>query len=492
VNWRFQVFGSAMPAAEEKTKRYASGIVYAEIRSEKFGGRSLNNNNLGANLSGNRGALRYSASAYFTSLEDKAQQPRNRFVLNAGLPWLNFALGDATPYYDEIILWGRRVRGLQASLNTGWVNFDFITGQTSRQVDPLYILEPDTINVGQFITTRQRFGTFQQNLLGLRLSFGSPAKRGFLWGFTLLKVRDDKNSLPTDSSNVVQIGRVTPRDNLVLGTDIGFALDRRRFEIKASGARSLLSNDILPGPLSADSLKKISNINLPFNPQDFDQWFILNESTSPLDPTGKTSLAYQLALQFNYFNHLLSTGYKQLGSEYLSLGHSFLRNDIRGFFINDRWRMLRNRAYVTLGLESYDDHFNTIDGRPATNLQTWQFSAAIFWNPNLPGLNFNFRNHRRDNAVDTTLVKNFAPEDNATRDFSLSLNYDVTAFDLDHTITLSVTNSSRVDNINRTSPGAISSDVASNTDARLCRFQFDRCFRRHQFRHDSCRWHYRH
>jgi hypothetical protein len=454
-SWRFQVSGKVEEIAETKSARRATGVAYAEMRREKFSGRSLNNTNIGANLSGNTGPLLYSASAYFTSLEDQTLQPRNRFVINAGLPWLNFTLGDATPYYDELILWGRRVRGFQVGLNTGWVNFDFITGETVRQVDPLYV----TVNPITGQQVRQRFGTFKQSLLGLRPSFGS--RNGFMWGFTILKVRDDKDSLPTDSTNVVQVGRVTPRDNLVLGTDVSLALDRRRFEIKASGAWSLLSNDISSGSISPDSLKKISDVDLPFDPKSFDSWFILNESTSPLDPRGKTSLAYQLTLHFNYFNQFFSAGYKQLGSEYVSLGNSFLRNDIRGFFINNRCRLLRNRAFLTLGLERYNDHFNNLDGRPKTDLNTWQVGLAVFWNPDLPSLNFNFRNHSRDNGVDPTVVTNFAQEDNATRDLSVSLNYDVTAFNFDHTVILSLTNSDRVDNVKRV-PGAVTGDVASN------------------------------
>lgn len=458
-SWRFQVSGKVEEVAEASSARRATGVAYAEMRREKFSGRSLNNTNIGADLSGKTGPLLYSASAYFTSLEDNTLQPRNRFVINAGLSWLNFTLGDATPYYDELILWGRRVRGFQVALNTGWVNFDFITGETVRQVDPLYGFVPNPLDSTQLITQRQRFGTFKQTLLGLRPSFGS--RNGFMWGFTVVKVRDDKDSLPTDSTNVVQVGRVTPRDNLVLGTDVSLALDRRRFEIKASGAWSLLSNDITSGAIVSDSLKKISDVDLPFDPQDFDSWFILNESTSPLDPRGKTSLAYQLTLHFNYFNQFLSAGYKQIGSEYVSLGHSFLRNDIRGFFINDRWRLLRNRAFLTLGLERYNDHFNNLDGRPKTDLNTWQLGLAVFWDPNLPSLNFNFRNHSRDNGVDPTLATPFAQEDNATRDLSISLNYDVTAFDFDHTLILSLTNSDRVDNVSRV-PGAVTGDVASD------------------------------
>ena len=461
INWRFRVSGQTNQTVEASSSKKAQGVVYAESRREQFNGVILNNNNIGADLSGSNGALQYSASAYFTSLEDAVQQPRNRFVISAGLPWLKLTLGDATPYFHELLLWGRRVRGIQAGLNTGWINFDVVTGETVRQVDPLYVVDSLTAQ-----KTRQSFGTFKQTLLGLRPSFGS--RNGFYWGFTLLKVRDDKNSLPPDTSNVTTSGRVTPRDNLVAGTDISLALDRRRFEIKASSAWSLLTNDIAAGSISADSIKKISDVKLPFDPKNFESWFILNESTSPLDLRGKTSLAYQVALNLNYFNHFINAGYKRIGSEYLSLAQSFLRNDIRGFFINDRWRMARNRVYLNAGLESYRDHFNTVDQRPATRLNTVQLGVAIFWEPNLPSFNFSFRNNNRNNNLDTTLFRTFAPENNATRDLSFTLNYDFTALNLEHSLMLNLTNSDRADNIR--SP--ISGDVASNLKTVSLRSRF--------------------
>jgi hypothetical protein len=442
MSWRFEVIGRSAGSepeaiAAQKSKNRPTGLVYAEMRREKFSGVSLNNNNAGANLTGNTGPLAYSASAYFTSLEDEAFQPRNRFVLTAGLPWLSFTLGDATPYFDELVLWGRRVRGLQAGLHTGWINFDFVSGETVRQTPT----------------------TYKQNLIGLRPSFGSP--NGFLWGFTLLKVRDDKNSLTAGASPV------TPRDNLVLGTDLIFAFDRRRLELQASGAFSLLTSDISSGALSKATAEEKFDTELPFDPQDLEKWFILNESTAPLDPRGKTSLAYQLGLRFNYFNHFIYAGYKQIGSQYVSLGHSFLRNDIRGFFISDRWRMFRNRVYFTLGLESYDDHFNTIDDRPQTKLKTWQYGLSIYWDPNLPSLNFTVRDHNRNNGVDTSMVTNFAAENNVTRDYSVSLNYEVTALNFDHTLTFSLMSSDRTDHVN-----AALGEVSANLKALSLRTKF--------------------
>jgi len=461
VNWRFRVAGPTNQTIETAARKTVEGVVYAESRREKFNGITLNNNNVGADLFGKNSALQYSASAYFTSLEDAALQPRHRFTLNAGLPWLKVTLGDATPYYDELLLWGRRVRGIQAGINTGWVNFDIVTGETVRQVDPLYVVVVDSLTATK---TRQRFGTFKQSLLGLRPSFGN--RNGFLLGFTLLKIRDDKNSLPVDPDSVKVFGRTTPRDNLVAGADVSLALDRRRLEIKASGAWSLLTNDISAGSASQDNIKNISDVDLPFDPKKLESWFILNESTTPLDPRGKTSLAYQVTLNLNYFNHFINAGYKRLGAEYLSLAQSFLRNDIRGFFISDRWRMLRNRVYLNAGLESYEDQFNNAAPNPATRLNTVQLGVSIFWEPNLPSFNFSFRNNDRNNNIDTTQA--FAAEDNATRDLSFTLNYDFTALSLEHALMLNLTNSDRVDNATR----ALAGDAASNLKTISLRSRF--------------------
>lgn len=429
LSWRFSVLAEEdVPITSRRS--FATGLVFAESRREKFSGNKLDNDNFGGNLSGGYGAIGYSGQLYITSLEDAAFQPRNRFSFSAGTPWLSFSVGDINPRFDELILWGQRVRGFSTALRLGSIfNVDFVTGATLRKVASKY-----DSTAGRYT----RFGTFERKLLGVRPSFGGG--RNFQWGFTLLKVRDQVGSLKADTSSV------TPRDNLVVGSDLLVAFDSHRFELKASVAASLLSKDITNGPVSKDSIAAEFDVELPFDPASFEKYFIINESTIPLDPTGASSLAYNLTLRLNYFNNYLQLGYKRIGGEYFSLGNSFLRNDVRGFFAYDRLRLFRNRVYVNLGLERYDDHFSEIDDTPKIDLNTVSYGLSFFWGQNLPALNFSVRNYRRDNNIDA-LVDSTQDnrEDALTRDVNLSINYDVALFNLNHTLSLNLMSSNRDD-----------------------------------------------
>jgi hypothetical protein len=275
--------------------------------------------------------------------------------------------------------------------------------------------------------------------LGIRPSFGGG--QNFQWGITLLKVRDQVNSLKVGESSV------TPKDNLVVGSDLLIAFASHRFELKASVAASLLSKDISNGPLSKDEVQEQFDVELPFDPASIQEYFILNESTIPLDPTGGTSLAYHLSFRFNHFNNFLQVGYKQIGGEYFSLGNTFLRNDVKGFFVYDRLRLFRNRLYLNFGIERFDEHFSELDNTPKIDLNTVSYGFSFFWGQNLPSLNFSVRNYRRDNNIDSlgTGAAQSNPENALSRDVNASINYDVALFDLSHTLSLNLTSSNRDD-----------------------------------------------
>ena len=460
VSWRFQVQSDAGGEIYEpaEKRRLASGVVFVDAQHEKFNGAAFDNNSLGGNLEGQNGLLSYRADLYLTTLEDRAFQPRHRFAITAGVPMLTITLGDAIPYLNDLVLWGRRVRGVQAKFYTGWVNVDFIQGQTIREVTPVLGV---------------RNGTFSQSLLGVRPSFGG---RTFQLGFMMLKASDDTTSVNPDSAGV------TPRGNLVVGSDVLLALVRNRVQFKASVAHSFVTNNTRLPILSKAYVDSTFGIALPFDPADLKSWIVVNESLAPLDPSGGSGLAYQMGFELNSFGHFLTAGFKQIGSQYVSFGHSFLRKDIRGFYINDRWRMLNNRLFFNVGLERYRDHFDTIDNNPSTVLNTIQLGFAVNWAPGLPSVNFNFRNHNRNNDIDSLAITTLAGalpdttdrrEDNRTRDFSFLINQEVQAFNLQHTVSLGITSSARVDRFGGTRMvGVPTSDIVSNLQSITVRSRF--------------------
>ncbi|RMD87083.1 MAG: hypothetical protein D6813_14060, partial [Calditrichaeota bacterium] len=451
VRWHFFVKGREGGAATEVT---LNGRVFAETRQENISRIGFTANNLGGDMSVKYGVIRTDAHVFLTSRESSRFQPRNRYTFNVELPLLGVTFGDTYPYFNELMLWGKRVRGIYGRLHFGFINFDVVHGQTNRKVAPEF--DPTTNAI-------TRFGTHEQNLLGLRTSFGSG--KHFQLGFNLVKVRDDVNSLnPGESSE-------TPKDNLVLGSDLLIALDNRRIELKASAAFSLLTNDITNGPLSKQKIEEQFDVNLPFDPADFKDWIIINSSTVPLDPRDLTSLAWLVRFRMNYFNNILNVGFKSLGSQYNSLGNTFLRTDLRGFFFQDRFRLFKNRVFVNLGFERYIDNFDQNNQSPATALSTFIYGISIFPGSRYPSLSVNVRNHNRDNDIEQLIIEQTVSgqvtkdlrEDNTTRDIAVQFNYDINLFQLEHSITIGYILSDRTDRFGSTRlTGPNLSDVNSN------------------------------
>jgi hypothetical protein len=377
-------------------------------------------------------------------------------------------LGDAYPRFNDLMLWGKRVRGVWGRLHTGVFNVDVVYGETNRKITPVFnsdVVIPDSLAAGGS-------GTFGQKLLGIRQSWGSG--RNFQLGFNMLKVRDSF-SKAADSSAFFAGGYVlSPQDNLVVGSDFLLAFDNRRIELTAAGAFSLFSSDISSGPLEKDSLESQFDVNLPFNPADLKDLFIINASTTPLDPRDLTSLAYNVNLRLNYFNNDFRFGFKSIGGEYVSLGNSFLRNNLRGFFVDDRLRVYQNQVYLNFGFENYKDNFDADNQNPRTKLQTFNAGVSIYPDPRYPNLTFSVRNHTRNNTPvpDTTNI----PEDNATIDWSVQANYDLNFMQLRHSVSVSYIASDRNDNLNTLTPiGGVSvnlNETSSNVQLFSVRTQY--------------------
>lgn len=439
-----------------------SGRVFAETRNENISDRSFNDNNVGGYIAGKTGILKYDGKFYLTTREDSKFQPRNRYSFNVDLPVLGLTVGDSYPRFNDLMLWGKRVRGVHGRLRLGFFNVDVVKGETVRKTKPNFDVVLDVLNnpilnnTGIDSTARSNFGTFSQDLFGVRTSFGGG--RNFQLGFNFLKVRDDTSSIQPDTSGTFT---ALPKDNLVLGSDFLIAFDNRRIEFRAGAAFSWLTNDISPGALSKDDIEEQFDVDLPVDPEDFAHILILNTSTTPLDPRDLTSLAYNMNFRFNYFNNNLQLGYKSLGSEYNSLGNIFLRNNLRGLYVHDRIRFFKNRFYLNLGFEHYVDNFDADDDNPSTDLNTISSGFSVYPGQNLPSLTFNLRNHIRDNGIDSVFVKlGTVPtdtlaiidgENNNSQDWSVQMNYDTHFLNVDHNVSLSFINNSRTDDFIPTS-----------------------------------------
>ncbi len=443
VVWSFRIISSEM--AKEQTKRQFQGRVFFDVKNERVSDRTLSTNSAGTNFSGAFGALKINASAFITSREKKDQQPRNRFLLDVGTSWIGVRLGDTNPQFNDLMLWGKRVRGVEAYLKFGFFNVEFVKGESYRGIEgKLYNIQVDngdtlwihpvTGDTIQSVSGIYQYGTYKQSLMGLRTSLGSG--RRFQLGLNLVKVKDDMESITHG---------ITPKDNVVIGPDILLAFDNRRIELKAGAAFSLLTNDISAGAFTKADLDSLFDTDVPIDPAQYQDYLVLNASTTPLDPRKLTSLAYNAEFKLNYLMNFLRIQYKSIGSDYVSLGNTFLRTDIRGFSIYDRLPLWDNQLSLNLGYDRFMDELDKEDDDNAntapTDLNT--FSLGISYYPRskgLPKVNFNFKDHQRNNGLNALNAVG-----NRTQDVSVQLAYDVELLNLKHTLSLGIIGSDRVD-----------------------------------------------
>ena len=474
VQWSFRVVGAQRRRSESPVR----GRIFAESRQERISDVPFVDNNIGGHLYGRYGPAAYDARVYFTSREDKRFQPRNRYSFSFDLPIIGATFGDTYPRFNDLMLWGTRVRGIHGRLRLGGVfNLDVIHGETVRRVsaEHEFVLSAtgDTLQTvtGSDSTQVVNSGVHRRTLLGIRQSWGSG--RTFQLGFNLLKVRDDTTSLKDGEYSL------PPQDNLVIGSDLLISLAQRRFELRASVATSLLSTDISSGPASKQEIEDTYDTTLPFDPADWAKWFIINTSTTPLDPSDLTSLAYHINLRWQILNNDLQVGYKSVGSEYMSLANSFLRTNIRGFYIYDRIRLFQNRVYLNLGFEDFNDNFDRVNDSPSTRLRTINSGLSFFPAPGLPNVTVSFRNHLRDNQVDTLTVDPVLGDTTDVREYTVSkdltvqLSQDVRFFQTRSSVTLSYVASNRDDRFGTTRLDGINlAETASNVGLVSVRTQY--------------------
>ncbi len=457
VTWGFSIISDRDKLKEEPKKIPLSGNVFAEYINEQFSDSTLTTSNLGINFRGQYGSIEYRGMLFITSRENKQFQPRNRYLLEVGTSRLGIKLGDTTPRFNELMLWGKRVRGIEAYIKLGLINFEFVQGITNRRVKGIpcdilqfnngkfkYIVPGSNPNDSLFVNTTTgiyRYGTFQQNLTAGRLSFGSG--KYFQLGFNLLKVKDDTSASTYGSQ---------PKDNLVIGPDILFALDNHRIELKASAAFSLLANDISNGAISGAELDSAVG-DIPFDPSKYDQYLILNTSLIPLDPTQLNSLGYQASFKLNYFNNNINFLYKSVGSEYYSLATSYLRKDIQGFSISDRVQLYSNQIFLNLGYDNYAEGLSyendDTETTEPTNYTALNIGVSFFPRRQfLPQVFVNWKNYDRNDGLDTTINSSTINYQNT--DVSVQLGYNIQLFDLNHTFSISYIATHRVDGFKRT------------------------------------------
>ncbi|MDE3057659.1 MAG: hypothetical protein KGJ59_06860 [Bacteroidota bacterium] len=422
-------------AEEISTRPVYSADAQVELRQENIKSIVTNYNRLDMRGNASYGILKSAANLHLTSEEKPDRQPQNRYLLSLDAQYARASIGDAYPRLPSTIMDGRRVRGFTFDLLLGAFNMNYATGEIMRRT----ALDDST----------HRLLSFRRTLSVVRPSFGKG--ENFQLGFTYLHAIDQYGT--GDSTNTT----LMPQENVVFGSDALVAFDNHHIELTGQGAFSL-NNTNIAAPEFTDaridsatgitgSNKKQLKLFLPY----VSKIITFNENLQPLNPSGLTSLVYETALALNYFGNYLKGTYLYHGRDYNSSGTTALRNDVRGYNIFDRLRLLENKLFLTASFEQLQN--NTANTEIATTTYGNMLASVSYYPAsNLPNVTVGYGINKNHNPViyDSTLA-GYDPStaaraiDDKTNRYFIQSTYDFTSPQGRHNVTLSIDNADKND-----------------------------------------------
>jgi len=412
------------------------------------------------------------------------QQDKNRYLVQFNAPYINLELMDSYPYISQYALNSFRIRGLNFTFDSKFFDLNIIQGDlaNSHQGDPsnrglvfANYSNNDTLN---FSIDNY---AFRRNIFALNLGFGIP--ESFFYNLNIVKSKDNINSLLSFPDNLnnhrieidddylflvennnelfdslliindndttinysISYGDLknlhqnqynfniltknwsgdTPKDNLVIGSNLKWYLDNQNITFNFGSSLSLLNQNTWEPVLSIESIDTLfdnnqdgmimEDLQLPdnINFSDYEDIFKFSFNQVPLLPidisSGKIgleqiltmpSLAYNIDLSLKYISHNINMGIKQIGPEYKSLANPYLQTDIREQFINDRFRLLNKKLFVDMGFKRIEDGIE-VSKKSLSKTDKYNLTMNYYPGYDLPNYSLSINMSKRDNGVDS-------------------------------------------------------------------------------------------
>ena len=435
--------------AQDAQKFSYEGIVTAESRHEDISHQKDWYNNLGAELHGAYKDWNFEAKFYVTSEEKSYLQPNDRFSLGVRSDYIQLNVGDHNPNFPSLVLSGKRVRGVSGAITLGVFNIQTSLGEITRKVDAgeilrtydssavlpkdSIIIDVDPAKYGAPKAAVTELGTYSRNVFAIRPYFGKG--ENFQFGLTYLHSKDDVSSIKFGSS---------PKENIVLGSDMYFAILDQRITFNAQAALSLVNTDISKGNISDEELYDYIDSS---SAKDINKWkstlskFItVNQFLKPINPQKLSTLATEASLALNFAPNYFKGGYVYRGNDYQSFGNQYVRTNVAGFNLLDRVRLYDNRVFVAGTYESLRDNLQK------TTTATTTFNSATASVSFMPRFDFPNcivsygRNDNSNDLIDTSISK----IKNHTNRYSTQFSYDFT-YKIKNSVSLSFQNSAKDD-----------------------------------------------
>lgn len=283
---------------------------------------------------------------------------------------------------------------------------------------------------------------------------------------------------------------VLPQDNLIFGSDLTWVFDDKHMILESGFSFSLMNQNIWDPVMTSDELDTLAVIgdgdldgkiggamNIPFDPVDFEDYFIMNLNQVPLLPIDVSegtvglkqilhmpSLAYNLNLKMNYGNHNVAVGYRQIGPDYYSSANPNIQKNIRERTITDRAKFFNNRMFAIFKYQNTDDGINLLTETISTT-KKMDLNINLYPGVGLPTFSLGIGVNSRDNGVneefdtmivgiDTTLVES------SNRDYTKTTRSNILVsnqfkYNGIHNISLNISKSDKIDLMERERGSAI-------------------------------------
>ncbi|MCO6473981.1 MAG: hypothetical protein J5I57_09650 [Melioribacteraceae bacterium] len=436
-----------------------------ESRNERFNDEETWYNNFDGKFRGNYRDWNFNARLFITSEEKQYLQPQNRYFGEVSNDWMFLKFGDNFPRYQELLLDGKRLRGVTGGVKIDFFNVQASYGQINRSVEgrllstfsatqafeDSLILYPNVIKIDETTYGNVNYGTYGRNLFALS-TFAEGSNYKF--GISYLHSKDNDESIEYGGK---------PEENAVFGTELKLSFDRQRIVFENEAAFSIYNRDIRTGSLTEEDIRNLFGDGslLGTNPDDLirlkdylEGIITINQYLGPINPEEFSSLAYESALRLNYFNNNFKVAYLYRGNDYTSFGNNYLRKDIQGFNINDRVRLLDNKAFFSVGYERLTDNLQNTK-QATTTFNTFNTSVSIYPRADFPNITLGYTRYDNNNDLPSDSIY---AVNNGTNSFLASLSYDLNT-GIVHNARLSVSTSSREDETFTNSDAKITTGV---------------------------------
>ncbi|PID28839.1 MAG: hypothetical protein CSB55_03555 [Candidatus Cloacimonadota bacterium] len=344
-----------------KAGGYYKNIDYSNLE-EKNKTRKVAYSNLGFN--GKYKWLKFKSSLYLTSRESSKRQVLNKYRLQLEVPHAVLNVGDYSPNLGNFIINSKNIRGFHTALNWEYFRMQAVYGRSKREIDGSSYVDSVVVKYGG--------GQFRRNTFGIRTEFGNENTLNF--GIGIAKNKDCVSSL--DEKYVInEKGQyiAKAKDNFVTGFDFQWAMFDRRLVVGAESAFSMYNNDINDGVITQDSLETFIDDDIPFNPSDWEDVFVINKNLVPILPN-TSNFAYKAYLNSLFWGNYLTFSFTEVGGSFKSLSSTSFPQDTRTFSISDNLNLLDNKLTLSGGANIISDNVN--DHKEITTASSnWYISA---------------------------------------------------------------------------------------------------------------------